>query len=260
VVGELRQAVENNELVVHFQPQVDLATGQAARAEALVRWQHPERGLLQPDDFIPVAQNTGLIRPLTRAVLDAALGQCRAWRDAGLDIGVAVNLSGRDLLDLSLVDEVSRALGRWELDPAQLELEISESTLLSDPTRMRRVLTRLSEQGVRLAIDDFGSGHSSLSYVKRLPIDVIKIDRSFVSNMVADAGDAAIVRSTIELAHHLGLTVVAEGVETEDVAKRAGEFGCDLVQGFLFSHPVPADELTAWLSSRRRRKHLRLAG
>jgi diguanylate cyclase (GGDEF)-like protein len=260
LVGELRRAVEKQELLVHFQPQVDLTTGQTARAEALVRWQHPVRGLLHPDEFIPMAQNTGLIRPLTRAVLDTALGQCRAWRDAGLEIGVAVNLSGRDLLDLSLVDEVDRALARWNLDPGQLELEISESTLLSDPVRMRRVLTRLSEQGIRLAIDDFGSGHSSLSYVKRLPIDVIKIDRSFVSNMIADPEDAAIVRSTIELAHHLGLTVVAEGVETEAVAKRAGDFGCDLVQGFLFSPPLDGDGLTAWLAGRKRNKHLRLTG
>ena len=261
VVGELRRAVENDELIVHFQPQVDFASGETLRAEALVRWNHPERGLLNPDDFIPIAQNTGLIRPLTRAVLEAALGQCRSWHDAGLELGVAVNLSGRDLLDLSLVDEVDRALARWGLEPSQLELEISETTLLSDPVRMRRVLTRLSEQGIRLAIDDFGSGHSSLSYVKRLPIDVIKIDRSFVSNMLADPEDAAIVRSTIELAHRLGLTVVAEGVETEIVAKRVSEFGCDLVQGFLLSKPVSAAELTAWLSARKAGKnHLRLAG
>jgi diguanylate cyclase (GGDEF)-like protein len=261
VVGELRRALDNDELVVYYQPQVELASGGTPRAEALVRWQHPERGLLHPDEFIPIARHTGLIRPLTRLVLDAALGQCRAWRDQGLEIGVAVNLSGRDLLDLSLVDEVDSALRRWNLEPSTLELEIPESTLLSDPTRVRRVLTRLSEQGVRLAIDDFGSGHSSLSYVKRLPIDVIKVDKSFVSNMAVDDGDAAIVRSTIELAHDLGLVVVAEGVESEEVAKRLGDFGCDLVQGFLLSEPAPADEVTAWLARKRPgKKHLRLAG
>jgi diguanylate cyclase len=159
------------------------------------------------------------------------------------------------------VDEVDRALARWKLEPSAIELEIPESTLLSDPTRVRRVLTRLSEQGVRLAIDDFGSGHSSLSYVKRLPVDVIKIDKSFVVNMAADEEDAAIVRSTIELAHDLGLVVVAEGVESKEVISRLAEFGCDLVQGFHVSEPVPAAEMTAWL--RRLRpgaKHVRLVG
>lgn len=261
VIAELRRALESDELVVHYQPQVELVSGATPRVEALVRWQHPERGLLLPDEFIPVAQHTGLIRPLTRLVLDKALGQSRAWRDQGLDVGVAVNLSGRDLLDLALVDEVDRALARWELEPAVLELEIPEGTLLDDLTRVRRVLMRLGERGVRLAIDDFGSGHSSLSYVKRLPIDVIKVDGSFVANMAEDERDATIVRSTIELAHDLGLVVVAEGVESPEVLELLGEFRCDLAQGFHLCRPEPADEITDWL--RRRRpgtKHLRLVG
>jgi diguanylate cyclase (GGDEF)-like protein len=261
IVGELRRAIEGDELVVYYQPEVDLETGATRRVEALVRWQHPKRGLLPPDEFIPIAQHTGLIRPLTGHVLDTALGQCREWRHQGFDLSVAVNLSGRDLLDLGLVDEVDRALARWELEPASLELEIPESTLLSDPTRVRRVLSRLSERGVRLAIDDFGSGHSSLSYVKRLPIDVIKVDKSFVLNMAADEHDAAIVRSTIELAHDLGLTVVAEGVETEEVVERLTGFGCDTAQGFFLSHPLPAEELTEWLRQRHPgAAHLRLVG
>jgi diguanylate cyclase (GGDEF)-like protein len=261
IVGELRRAIEGDELVVHYQPEVHLETGETRRVEALVRWEHPKRGLLPPDEFIPIAQHTGLIRPLTGYVLDTALGQCREWRRQGFDMSVAVNLSGRDLLDLGLVDEVDRALARWELEPASLELEIPESTLLSDPTRVRRVLSRLSERGVRLAIDDFGSGHSSLSYVKRLPIDVIKVDKSFVLNMAVDEHDAAIVRSTIELAHDLGLTVVAEGVETEEVVERLTGFGCDTAQGFFLSRPVPAEELTEWLHGHRPgTAHLRLVG
>ncbi|MEO8289520.1 MAG: EAL domain-containing protein [Gaiellaceae bacterium] len=261
LVGELSRALERDELVLHYQPEVELGNGAVPRVEALIRWNHPKRGLLAPDDFIPVAQHTGLIRPLTRFVLESALTQCRAWRDEGLELGVAINLSGRDLLDLGLVDEIVQALARHDLEPSSLELEIPESTIFADTTRVRRVLSRLSECGVRLAIDDFGTGHSSLSFVKELPVDVIKVDRSFVSGLVANEGDTAIVRSTVELAHDLGLIVVAEGVETPEVLDRLVEFGCDLVQGFHLHKPAPADELTPWLRHLRPgKKHLRLAG
>jgi diguanylate cyclase (GGDEF)-like protein len=249
LVGEIRRAIDKEELVVHYQPEVDLVTGTTSRVEALVRWQHPEHGLLLPDAFIPIARQSALIRPITRYVLDVALGQCRAWRDEGIDLAVAVNLAGRDLADARLEEEVSEALRRWKLDPQMLELEIPESAVMSDPERVQRMLTRLSKHGVRLAVDDFGSGYASLSHLKQLPVDVLKIDKSFVQNVGSKEEDDAIVRSTIELAHSLGIRVVAEGVETEETLSRLVALGCDMAQGFCLSQPVPADELTQWLAA-----------
>jgi diguanylate cyclase (GGDEF)-like protein len=251
LVAQIRNAIENNELLVHYQPEVDLATGQTRRVEALVRWEHPERGLLVPDEFIPLARRSALIRPITRYVLDVALGQCRAWQDAGIDVGVAVNLAGRDLGDSRLEEEVSDALRRWKLEPQLLELEIPESAIISDRDRIHKMLTRLSERGVRLAVDDFGSGYASLSHLKHLPVDVLKVDKSFVQNIGTDKDDEAIVRSTIDLAHSLGVTVVAEGVESEDVLERLRALGCDLAQGFCLAHPAPAADATEWLLGRR---------
>jgi diguanylate cyclase (GGDEF)-like protein len=248
LVGETRRAIDQEELVVHYQPEVDLMTGETSRVEALVRWDHPEHGLLLPDAFIPIARQSALIRPITRFVLDAALRQCRAWRDDGLDLGVAVNLAGRDLADSRLEEEVSEALRRWKLDPLMLELEIPESAVLNDPERVQRMLARLSKRGVRLAIDDFGSGYASLSHLKQLPVDVLKIDKSFVQNLGTNDEDDAIVRSTVELAHSLGVRVVAEGVETEEILTRLVALGCDMAQGFCLSRPVPADDLTKWLA------------
>jgi diguanylate cyclase (GGDEF)-like protein len=265
LVGEIKRAIEEKELVVHYQPEVDLATGQTTRVEALVRWLHPSRGLLLPDAFIPVARQSALIRPITRYVLDAALGQCRAWHDAGVPVAVAVNLAERDLADSRLEEEVSETLRRWKLDPSTLELEIPESAVMTDPERVQKMLHRLSRRGVRLAIDDFGSGYASLSHLKELPVDVLKIDKSFVQNMGTNDEDDAIVRSTIELAHSLGLLVVAEGVESEDILERLGALGCDLAQGYCLSMPVPPAELFQSLeagprtgagSSKRRSKSL----
>jgi EAL domain-containing protein (putative c-di-GMP-specific phosphodiesterase class I) len=252
LVGEIKRAIEDKELVVYYQPEVDLATGETTRVEALVRWRHPTRGLLLPDAFIPVARQSALIRPITRYVLDAALGQCRAWHDSGLPVSVAVNLAERDLADSRLEDEVSEALRRWKLDPSTLELEIPESAVMTDPERVQKMLNRLSRRGVRLAIDDFGSGYASLSHLKELPVDVLKIDKSFVQNMDTNDEDDAIVRSTIELAHSLGLRVVAEGVESEDILERLGALGCDLAQGYCLSRPVPAEELSGSLGSAAR--------
>jgi diguanylate cyclase (GGDEF)-like protein len=251
LVAQIRNAIENGELIVHYQPEVDLATGETRRVEALVRWEHPERGLLLPDSFIPLARQSALVRPITRFVLDAALGQCRAWRDAGLDVGVAVNLAGRDLGDSRLEEEVTEALRRFKLEPDVLELEIPESAIISERERIQKMLTRLSERGVRIAVDDFGSGYASLSHFKQLPVDVLKIDQSFVQNIGSDGDDEAIVRSTIDLAHSLGVTVVAEGVESEDVLQRLRGLGCDLAQGFCLAHPAPADDVTEWLLGRR---------
>jgi diguanylate cyclase (GGDEF)-like protein len=254
LVSDLRRAVAaDDELVVFFQPQADLRTGHIVRAEALVRWQHPIRGLLTPDVFLPLAEHTGLMRPLTRTVLEASLRQCRAWRDAGLDVAVAVNVSGRDLLDVALPDEVADALRRHGVPADRLELEITEDTILTDPQRVRSVLARLSELGVSLAIDDFGAGYSSLGYLKRLSVDVLKIDRSFVMNMSSDENDAVIVRSTIDLGHNLGLRVVAEGVEDATAMRTLGDLDCDIAQGYYLSRPVPATDLLDILAMSARR-------
>jgi diguanylate cyclase (GGDEF)-like protein/PAS domain S-box-containing protein len=245
LVGELRQALESNELVVHYQPQADAATGEVHKVEALVRWQHPEHGLLEPGQFIPLAEQTGLIRELTGYVLDAALGQCSAWRTEGRELAVAVNITGRELVDLRFPDQVAKLLSKWRIKPSQLELEITESTIMTDPPRARDVLARLSKLGVRLAIDDFGAGHSSLGYLRQLPISVLKIDKSFIQQMAVNAGDAAIVRTAIDLGHNLGLEVVAEGVETEEAKRRLETLGCDTLQGYHLGRPQLASSLTA---------------
>jgi EAL domain-containing protein (putative c-di-GMP-specific phosphodiesterase class I) len=253
LVGELRRALERNELELHYQPKVELAGGRLTGVEALMRWRHPVRGLVPPGEFIPLAEQTGLIRPLTRWALDEALGQIAAWRSQGLHLSVAVNLSARNLLDPDLPADVERTLVRRGLDASALELEITEGSLMSDPARAQEVLTRLRAIGIRLAIDDFGVGHSSLAYLGRLPVDDIKVDRSFVQGMADDPGDAAIVRSTIELGRSFGLGVVAEGVETPAAWKRLAEMGCDRAQGYLLSRPLPPAELPQWASGWRGR-------
>ena len=251
LVGELRRAIDEEELVVFYQPKAVLGNGDVDGVEALVRWQHPERGLLPPDEFIPLAEHTGLIGPLTLYVLDRSLAQCREWRDSGMNIGVAVNMAMRNLLDLAFPDRVAELLDKWRLAPSSLELEITENTIMGDPFRSMQVLRRLNEMGVKLSIDDFGTGYSSLAYLKRLPVDAVKIDKSFVLGMSADDNDGAIVRSTIDLARNLGLRVVAEGVETSEIWTVLRDLGCDFAQGYLLSRPLPGHELTAWLGQRK---------
>jgi diguanylate cyclase (GGDEF)-like protein len=246
LLGELRGAIERNELVLYYQPKVSLKTSEVLGFEALVRWNHPQEGLLAPERFVPFAEHTGLVKPLTRYVMREAVRSCARWHERGLDLGVAVNLSARDLLDLNLPDEVGLLLGETRIDPARLELEITENTILSDPVRTRAILGRLKELGVRLAIDDFGSGYSSLGYLRRLPLDVLKIDKSFVMTMLADDDSAAIVRSTIDLAHNLGLEVVAEGVATEHIGGALAALRCDAGQGFYFCGPLPQSEAAPW--------------
>jgi diguanylate cyclase (GGDEF)-like protein len=248
---QLRRALSQGEIVVHYQPKADFGSGRISSVEALVRWQHSERGLLAPDQFIPLAEQTGLIRQLTTLVLDSALAQCRRWSDAGLDLSVAVNITGRDLLDQRFSETVKSLLHKWEVPPSHLELEITENTVLSDPIRARTVLLALSDFGVRLAIDDFGSGNSSLSYLKRLPINVLKIDKSFVLQMHIDDDDAVIVRSTIDLGHNLGLKVVAEGVNSIRAWNRLRQLGCDMAQGYYLSRPVPGPEIEVLLAAER---------
>jgi diguanylate cyclase (GGDEF)-like protein/PAS domain S-box-containing protein len=251
LVGELRRALEQRELTLYYQPKAVLADGDVRSVEALLRWNHPVRGLVPPDDFIPLAQQTGLIKPLTLYVVDEALRQCRAWLDDGLRLSIAVNLSTRNLLDIQFPTEVQGLLERWEVDPSLLELEITESTMLADPVRCKQILERLSDMGIRLSIDDFGTGYSSLAYLKGLPVDEIKIDRSFVMGMDSSEDDATIVRSTIDLGRNLGLEVVAEGVETEAVWDTLSSLGCTVAQGYYLSRPVPPADLRAWLETRR---------
>jgi diguanylate cyclase len=250
LAGELRSAIDGDQLVLHFQPKADLESGRIVGAEALVRWQHPERGFVPPGEFVPIAERTGLIKPLSRYVLAAALRQCATWNATGLELHVAVNLTIPDLLDLELPDRIEAMLIQTGVRPSQLELEITESTILADPFRVRQVLNRLNEMGLRLAIDDFGTGYSSLAYLKRLPVQTIKIDRSFVMEMCADASDATIVRSTIDLGRNLGLDIVAEGVETQEVWDALRAQGCTLAQGYLIGKPMPAEELVVLLEQR----------
>jgi diguanylate cyclase (GGDEF)-like protein len=245
LAGQLRHGIEH-ELVLHFQPKVDLATGGLTGAEALVRWEHPTRGLLAPDAFVPLAENLGLIRPLTHAALTGAIRQVAAWRADGLRLSVAVNVTAQDLVDHTLVTEVDDLLTEYGVPGDALELEITESTLMSDPHRADAVLEGLSARGVRLAIDDFGTGYSSLTYLRRLPIDAVKIDRSFVVDLAGDDSDAAIVTAIVELARRLGLRTVAEGVEDAAAYALLRGMGCDQAQGFLLSRPLRAAEFTAW--------------
>lgn len=248
LIGELRGALERGELVLHYQPQLTLSTGNIMAVEALLRWQHPQRGLIPPDEFIPLVQETGLIKPLTHYVLDLALRQCRSWMDHGRPMRVAVNLAMRNLIDADLPSDVADLLRLNGVPVDLLELEITESAVIADPLRTKAVLARLAKMRVRLSVDDFGTGYSSLTYLTRLPIDEIKIDRSFVTDMSSSPDNEVVVRSTIDLARNLGKQVVAEGVETADVLQRLEELGCHLAQGYYVSRPLPIEELDVWLA------------
>ncbi len=247
--GELRRGIDAGELVLHYQPQLDVVGGRVSEVEALVRWQHPQRGLLGPHEFVEMAEHTGLIRPLTIRVLELALAQCARWRDEGRGLRVAVNLSARSLVDPELPELVARLLVQHGLRGDDLSLELTESSVMVDPARARSVLERLHAQGIRIAIDDFGTGHSSLAYLRALPVDTLKIDKSFVLDMDSSEGNAVIVRSTIDLARNLGFSVVAEGVETAAVLGHLRVLGCRSAQGFYLARPVPADELPGVVAS-----------
>ena len=250
LMSELRHAIEQHELVLYYQPKLDLSSGHIVGAEALVRWQHPKRGLIFPIQFISLAEESGLIKPLFHWVLNRAIQQHMAWKQEGLDISIAVNLSGRNLHDQELPLQVEELLRSYNMPSAQLELEITESVIMEDTVRAMEILTQLSEMGVKLSIDDFGTGYSSLAYLKKLPVDAVKIDKSFVIDMVTDEDDAVIVRSTIDLAHNLGMQVIAEGVENQRTWEELVTLGCDVAQGYYMSPPIPADELAAWIHAR----------
>jgi len=248
LMGELRQAIDQRHLRLHYQPKVDLKTGRVTGAEGLLRWQHAQHGFIPPDQFITPAEQTGLIFPLTRYVLEEAIQQCCAWRQTALTICTAINLSARNLQDPDLPRQVTELITPLGLDPCGLELELTESAIMMNPPRAMEVLTRLHEMGVALTIDDFGIGYSSLAYLKKLPIGTIKIDKSFVLGMMANENDRVIVRSTIDLGHNLGMKVVAEGVENQAIWDQLSAFGCDLAQGYHISRPMPAADLPVWLT------------
>jgi diguanylate cyclase (GGDEF)-like protein/PAS domain S-box-containing protein len=249
---ELRQAIENDQLTVYYQPLVNLETRCADHVEALVRWIHPERGMLPPSEFIGLAEQTGLIEPLTLWVLRAALRQVKAWRDGGLDLDVSVNVSAWCFQDPHLVEAIAQQLRAQDVSAACLTLEITESTFMMDPDRAMRTLTALHEMGVRITIDDFGTGYSSLSYLTHLPIDGIKIDRSFVRTMSHDIRESTVVvRSVIDLGHNLGLEVVAEGVESARHWQTLAGMGCDMAQGYYMSRPIPGEHIPAWMEEWR---------
>lgn len=249
LVAELRAAIDDDELEVWYQPKVDLMTREILGAEALVRWNHPRNGMMPPDEFVSLAEHTGLIGPMTELVLDHALERCRHLRRAGRpDFKVAVNLSVRNLMDSTLPQLVSKLLLKWSLPADALQLEITESTIMADPIRAITTLSSLKRMGISLSIDDFGTGYSSLSYLKRLPVAEVKIDRSFVMGMSTDENDTVIVRSVIDLARNLGLEVVAEGIETQEAWDHLVTLGCRIGQGYYLSRPLRADEFEQWLN------------
>jgi diguanylate cyclase (GGDEF)-like protein len=252
LLGELRHAVERDELRLFFQPKIELKTGRVTGAEVLLRWQHPTRGLLYPVDFIPFAEQTGFIRRLTRWTLDHAIAQGAQWHSAGKALELAVNISVEDIGDVRLDSRVASMLTRHQLPPALLTLELTESGLVEDPTRALRVLDAIAALGVSLSIDDFGTGYSSLSHLARMPVHEVKIDRSFVQGLESDPEFAPLVRSAIDMGHSLGLKVVAEGIETEQSAARLRNFGCDIGQGYLYAKPMPLAAFEAWLEGRER--------
>ena len=247
LLTELRNAIERNEFRLHVQPKIMLDTGKVVGMEALVRWVHPERGNVFPDQFIPFAEQTGFIRVLTRWVMERSAELCQELAAKGHHLKISVNLSTRDLLDQDLPAKFADLLVRHKLSPASFCLEITESAIMDDPVRAQTTLERLSAMGFDLSIDDFGTGYSSLAYLKRLPVNELKIDKSFVLNMEHDEGDTKIVRSTIDLGHNMGLRVVAEGIESEAVWRLLADLGCDQGQGYFMSRPIPGDQMIAWL-------------
>jgi EAL domain-containing protein (putative c-di-GMP-specific phosphodiesterase class I) len=251
LIGELHGAIEAQELLLHYQPKVHLITGSMRGVEALVRWQHPRRGLLVPRHFLPLAEQSGLSRLLTAYVVDRALEEIGRCHEAGVDITVAVNLGPVDLLDLGLPTEIAMALERRRFPPDHLTLEVSEDVIMTDPERTFGVLDGLRGLGVDVALDDFGAGRSSLSHLKGLPLNELKIDRSFVLDMPVQSGNAAIVRSAVELGRRLGLRVVAEGVTSRESCEFLAGWGCDEGQGFYLGTPMPAVELADWIAAGR---------
>jgi len=249
--NDLRSAIQKKHLELFYQPKIDIKAGRFCGVEALVRWNHPARGVLTPDLFIPLAEQTGLIHQLTHWVLTNTLEQCSQWHKEKIEINVAVNLSARSLEDAHLADIVSATLTRYNVSPQWLSLELTESAVMANPNQAMEMLSKLHNKGVKISVDDFGTGYSSLAYLKKLPVSDIKIDKSFVMEMHRDSNDAVIVHSTIDLAHNMGLNVIAEGVETQEVLQMLINLGCDIAQGNYICKPLKAEAITDWLQQSR---------
>ncbi|HHM06403.1 MAG TPA: phosphodiesterase [Gammaproteobacteria bacterium] len=246
LVSDLRDAIKNNELSLRYQPMVASPSYEVIDVEALVRWEHPQHGTLTPEHFIPLAERTGLIHPLTLWVIEHALQQQAEWRSIGLEVGMAVNISAQTLLDPEFVEQVTALLESNRVPPDRLTLEVTESSIMFDQELALHILGQFAEMGVRIAIDDFGTGYSSLAYLKKLPVSQLKIDRSFVLDMANNDNDAVIVHATIDLAHNLGLKVIAEGVENAEALGRLTQLGCDIIQGYHINYPIRGDSFPAW--------------
>jgi diguanylate cyclase (GGDEF)-like protein/PAS domain S-box-containing protein len=247
MLGEFHHAIKEGQLALYCQPKANIHSGPITSAEALVRWRHPVHGLILPDQFIPLIEPTELIQPLTQWMLKAAIHQCYQWRQQGLNISLAVNLSVRNLLDADLPETIDGLLQIWGADPHWMGFEVTESSIMADPAASLHVLNELHGKGFKLFVDDFGTGYSSLSYLMKLPMDVIKIDHSFTMNMIEDPHAAAIVKSTIEIAHNMGMEVIAEGTASKEIWDALARLSCDEAQGSYVSMPMPAQEFSAWL-------------
>lgn len=252
LLSEIKRAIELDELQLFFQPKITFEDSSIFSVETLLRWQHPNRGLIPPDEFIPFAEQTGAIRLITRWLIAKAMLQARLWREQGLVVKMSLNISARDLLDPDFSSYIKNRLDENEVEPAMICMEITESALMEDPIKARRTVEELHELGVSISIDDYGTGYSSLAYVKNLPVNELKIDREFIKNMLENKEDVAIVRSTIELGHNLGLKVVAEGIEREEEMQMLREFGCDQAQGYLISRALTASDMERWISENRK--------
>jgi len=251
LLRDLREAIQQGNINAAFQPKIDLRRGVIVGVEALARWHHPERGDIPPYEFIPILEQTGLIKPFTLQILEKSIDYCAQCRQHGMEFSVAVNLSMHNLRDDKLPEQIGEIIERYDFDHRQLVLEITESAIMHDPEHSLEILNRLDQMGLKLSVDDFGTGYSSLSYLKRLPVRQLKIDRSFVKDMIKDEDDAMIVRSTIDLAHNLGLTTVAEGVEDEATLEQLRKLDCDMAQGYLISRPLSADDFFRFMMSGR---------
>lgn len=248
LMGELRRAIQNNELLIHYQPKILSATGEINAVEALVRWKHPTHGMMPPDEFIPLAERTGLIDDLTIWVLKRSLAECSFWHNEGFKLKLAINVSVLSLLNPEFPGHLLGLLRSHDFPAESLIMEITETSIMMDPQRSMEILQHVHDQGVNISIDDFGTGYSSLSYLKKLPVSELKIDKSFVTDMLSNDSDSAIVNATIQLAHNLGLKVVAEGVESKAISDELHKMGCDLQQGFFISRPQPPEALLSWAS------------
>ena len=260
ILTSLRQAIIESQLVMYYQPKIDIASDRVSGLEALLRWRHPVVGMIPPDEIFEVAENTRMIWPLTQWTLTSAIRDVRLWREQGYDLCVAVNLSARLLQDPNLVEKITESLRAGGVPPEWITLEITESAILGDPVRAMENAVALQKASIRLSIDDFGTGYSSLSYIRNLPADELKIDKSFVMDLLDHENDTMIVKSTIELAHNLGIKVVAEGVENGPILNRLAEMGCDIAQGYHFSKPVNFEDMTDWLKDHYRQLATRQSG